>query len=263
MGVCRTRLPKPKQPSSVTGDRRTKSLVPKCDRRQDRGFPKRTCEVNNFYIYEMAGRSAPGHHFFLIFMNKILIATSNQSKADEYRQLLSSLPVEVVTAKDLGLHPPEETGSSVEENALLKARAYFAASNLPTISDDGAFEIDALDGRPGIYGKRWVNGTEDVTDEEIIAHTLKEMKDVPDDKRQARMHIAVVFIDAAGKEHIAESDINGVITRDVHAYTPGFPYRGIFYIPELGKMYGELTLSEHAAIGHRQKAFQKLLPFIA
>jgi XTP/dITP diphosphohydrolase len=195
-------------------------------------------------------------------MSEILIATSNKSKADEYRQLLSSLPVEVVTAKDLGLNPPEETGQSVKENALLKARAYYAASELPTLSDDGAFEIDALDGRPGIYGHRWVNGTEDVTDEEIITHTLKEMKHVPDGKRTARMHIAIVFIDSEGKEHIAEGDINGVITRDVHAYTPGFPYRAVFYVPQFGKMYGELTPSEHTAIGHRQKAFQKLLPII-
>jgi inosine/xanthosine triphosphate pyrophosphatase family protein len=61
---------------------------------------------------------------------------------------------------------------------------------------------------------------------------------------------------------MSEGNITGVITRDVHYYTPGFPYRGIFYVPQFGKMYGDLTPEEHASIGHRQLAFQKLLPVI-
>lgn len=195
-------------------------------------------------------------------MQKLLIATSNLSKVAEYRELLHGLPIEIVSASDLNISAPEETGSTLEENALLKARMYRAASGLPVIADDGGMEIDALGGAPGIYGKRWVNGTEDVTDEEIVAHTLKQLQGVSEEKRTARMPIVIAFIDAEGHEHTARGEIVGRITEEAHPYPPGFPYRGIFFVPRFNKLYGELTHEEHAAMGHRQLAFQKLLPII-
>jgi XTP/dITP diphosphohydrolase len=87
-------------------------------------------------------------------MQKLLIATSNSGKVAQYRDYLKGLPLELVSLKDVGLISIEETGTTLEQNALLKARTYFEQSGLPCIADDGGFEIDFLNGAPGVYSRR-------------------------------------------------------------------------------------------------------------
>src|SRR5205823_12735283 len=129
-------------------------------------------------------------------------------------------PIEIISAADFDVEQPEETGATLEENALIKAREYFAATGLPTIADDGGFEIEALEGKPGIYGKRWVNGTEDVTDEEIIAHTLKQVEGLPAEKRVARMTLVLAYIDLEGREYVVTSAIEGCVAEEAKNYIP-------------------------------------------
>ena len=91
-------------------------------------------------------------------MKKLLIATTNPGKLSEINRFLGDLPVELVGLKDAGITDAvEETGSTFEENAILKAKYYCKKSGLPTLADDGGFEIDALDGQPGVKSHRWIH----------------------------------------------------------------------------------------------------------
>lgn len=194
-------------------------------------------------------------------MRKLLIATSNQAKLAEYRKFLADLPLELLSLSDFNLGSIDETGATFEENAKLKAESYFTMSGLPCISDDGGLEIDALDGAPGVLSRRWKTGDENVTDEELITYTLERMKGVPEGKRGARLRLVVAFFD--GKEvHTAEAATEGSVAHMPTRFAPGFPYRALLYIVKFGKMYDDLTPSEHEAVNHRRAAVLQLKPAI-
>src|SRR3989338_11058336 len=110
-------------------------------------------------------------------MNKILIGTSNQAKLETYKKLLKDFNFEIISSKDLNIPVPEEKHKTFEEEAVNKAKYYFEKSGIPTIVDDGGFEIDALNGEPGVKSKRWIG--REMTDEEIVAEVFKRMKNVP------------------------------------------------------------------------------------
>ncbi|HEY3108739.1 MAG TPA: non-canonical purine NTP pyrophosphatase [Chloroflexota bacterium] len=210
----------------------------------------------------------------------ILLGTTNQAKRRELSALLSDAPIRLLTLADLG-PPPEvvEDGATLDQNALLKARAFARWSGLPTIADDGGLEIDALGGEPGVRSRRWIEGRE-ASDEELIAHTLERLRGVPPERRGASMRVVVAFalppvgapIHPAARalgatpalvarlaggpaEVVGEGRVVGTIPlapwpgRD-----PGFPYRSVFFVPELGKFYGQLTPAEHERINHRRAA---------
>src|SRR3990167_9202120 len=109
-------------------------------------------------------------------MNRLLIATTNPGKLAEIRRFLSDVPLELVSLNDVDIKERvEKTGKTFEKNAILKAKFYAQKSGLPTIGDDGGFEIDALHGEPGVKTRRWIHKDRDSTDEELIAHTLKKL----------------------------------------------------------------------------------------
>ena len=184
-------------------------------------------------------------------MQKLLIATTNNAKLEEYRRHLADLPLELVSLKDLGLKPVEEMGETFEENALLKARAYAKESGLPTLADDGGLEIEALGGEPGVRSHRWV-GDKDNSDEELIAEVLKRMKGVIPEQRGAQMRV-VLALKVNDEEHIAE---------EAGMHEPGFPYRALLYVPRYSKLYSELTPEEHEEVNQRVKALVMLKPII-
>lgn len=196
-------------------------------------------------------------------MQKLLIATSNQGKLLQYKTELTGLGLELASLNDLGLGSVDETGTTFEENALLKARTYFKQSGLPVISDDGGFEIDALGGKPGVYSRRWKTGDENVTDQELIDYTIEQMKGVPEGQRQARFRMVLVFIDADGKEHITEAATEGYVPREA-SKTPlkHLPYDAVLFIPQFNKIRSELTKDEHDQINQRVLALRKLKPTI-
>ena len=196
-------------------------------------------------------------------MQKLLIATSNVGKVGQYRTGLAGLPLELVTLKDLGLGSVEETGATFLENALLKARSYFKQAGLPCIGDDGGLEIDALGGKPGVYSRRWKNGTEDVTDQELIDFTIDQMKDVPEGKRGARFKMVMVFVDAQGKEHIAEAATEGYVPLEASkTILSGLPFDSVLFIPQFNKIRSELTHDEHEMVNQRLLAIKKLRPAV-
>lgn len=195
---------------------------------------------------------------------KLLIATTNPGKLAEIRRFLSDLPIELVSLKDVGITDSvEETGSTFEENAILKAKHYAEESGLPTIGDDGGFEIDALGGEPGVKSHRWIHGDREDTDEELIGFTFEKMKGIKERGAQLRAVLALVL--PSGETHTATAATRGIIPdKPSDERVPGFPYRSILFIPEIGKYYNHdlLTRQETETYNHRKKALDTLKPFI-
>lgn len=197
---------------------------------------------------------------------KILIATTNPAKFNELKLFLSALPYEFISLSDCGIaQSPEETGSTFEENAILKARYYAKASGLPAIADDGGFEIDALGGAPGVKSHRWIYGDRENTDDELISYTIAKMQGLPRAKRGAQLRLVLACAMPDGSNVTSESAIRGIVAESpAKIRTPGFPYRSLLYLPELGKYYDhhELTIEENQAYNHRKKAVEKLIPLL-
>ncbi len=195
---------------------------------------------------------------------KLLIATSNAGKVGEYRAGLADLGLELISLKDLGFSSIEETGKTLEENAILKARIYFEQSGLPCLADDGGFEIDYLNGEPGVRSRRWKTGDENVTDQELADFTIAKMQGVPDERRAAVYRMAMVFIDGKGGEHVVEESCEGIVPHAASAIVPhGLPFNAVLYIPRFNKIRSELSDEEHEAVNQRALAIKKLKPIIA
>lgn len=196
---------------------------------------------------------------------KILLGTHNPAKKKELAEALHSvLPsAHLLTLADLNIsHDPEETGTTFEQNAKLKAEYYARSSKLPTIADDGGILIDALNGEPGVHSKRWLGY--DAADEELIAHTLDRLKDVPMDKRTARFTVVLCYVNRATNNVFTISEsIEGIIdTVPNKTWLRGFPYRALFRVLPFNKYYDDLTREEHTLINHRYKAMERLAQLI-
>jgi len=199
-------------------------------------------------------------------MNKLLIATSNPGKLAEIRKYLADVPVTLVSLSDVGISQQvEETGRTFEENAILKAKYYCHLSGLPTIGDDGGFEIDALGGEPGVKSHRWIHGDREDSDEELIAYTFIQMKDIPSEKRGAQLRAVLAFVTPNGVVKTAQAATRGIIPMAPSTErTQGFPYRSILFLPDINKFYNQhaMTEKENEVYNHRRKALEELKPFI-
>jgi XTP/dITP diphosphohydrolase len=197
---------------------------------------------------------------------KLLIATTNPGKLAEIRLFLSDAPVTLVSLKDIGITDTvEETGKTFEENAILKARYFFQKSGLPTLADDGGFEIDALGGQPGVQSHRWVHADRESTDEELITYTIERLQNVPEGKRGAQLRLVLALVLSNGEVHTAEASVRGIIPlQPTNKITPGFPYRSLLFLPEIQKYYNydQLTKEESEKYNHRKRALDQLKQYI-
>lgn len=197
---------------------------------------------------------------------KLLIATSNPGKLAEIKRFLSDVPLELVGLADVGITDTvKETGTTFEENAVLKAKFYAKKSGLPTIADDGGLEIDALNGQPGVKSHRWIHGDRDDSDEELIQYALDRLKDIPDDKRGAQLRLVLALVLPSGEVFTAEEKVRGIIPHEASGTRhKGFPYRSLLYLSEIGKYYNhdELTETETDTYNHRKKALEILKPIL-
>jgi XTP/dITP diphosphohydrolase len=196
---------------------------------------------------------------------RLVIATTNSAKLAEYRLLLASYPLELVSLRDAGVgEEPAETGATFRENALLKARFYFRLTRLPTLADDGGLEVDALDGAPGVHSHRWLGSEAD--DQMLAEEIIRRMAQVPDGRRGARIRCALALVyDRGGTamEGVVEAAIEGVIARQV--YQPvraGFPYRAVLYLPDRECYLGQLGEEVEARIGQRRTAVKLADPYL-
>lgn len=199
-------------------------------------------------------------------MNTLLVATTNPGKLGEIKHFLSDVPLTLVSLGDARItEQAEETGTTFDENAILKAKFYAKLSGLPTIADDGGFEIDALGGAPGVKSHRWLSGQKDNEDEELIAYTFEKMKHIPVDKRGAQLRLVLALCLPDGEIHTSEAAVRGVIPdRPSERRTKGFPYRSILFLPEINKYYDhhDLTEEENVVYNHRRRALEMLKPIL-
>lgn len=203
-------------------------------------------------------------------MNKLLIATHNPAKKEELKKWIEDsfnkhakgVRLQLLMLSDAGItEDVEENGVTFEENAKKKALLYARKSGLPAIADDAGVEIDYLGGKPGVFSKRWT-GKDHPTDDDIISYTLSQLDGVPPENRGAQMHVVVALAFPDGTVHTADGIVRGMIARTRHPTirTHGFPYRALFFIPEIGKYYNhiDMTPDEEIRYNHRRKAIIKL-----
>lgn len=191
-------------------------------------------------------------------LQKIVLATNNKGKILEFSRLLQPLQIEVVQQSALGIPDAEETGMTFIENAILKARHASKISGLPALADDSGLAVAALHGAPGIRSARYAGDHADPKDH--IAKLLAAMHDVPDDKRHAEFHCALVLMHASDDPTpvVCDGRWPGVILREARGAN-GFGYDPVFYVPSQQKSAAELTPEIKNKISHRALAIQALI----
>lgn len=188
-------------------------------------------------------------------MDKIVLATSNRGKIREFQGFLPQ--IEIIPQEKLNISDIEETGLTFVENAILKARHACKNSNLPAIADDSGICVDALNGQPGLYSARF--GGEDITREERNQKLLDLLKNIPQEKRTARMHCTLVFLRAFDDPNpiITQGNLEGFILFEADG-TGGFGYEPIFYVPAHSTSMANIPIEEKLKISHRGIAMEKL-----
>ena len=186
---------------------------------------------------------------------RLLVATNNKGKLREYAELLRGLPFELTTLSEQGItEEVEESGSSLEQNAVHKAAAYVNLSGLTTLADDSGLEVDALGGEPGPLSRRYAG--ENASDKERNDFLLAKLRDIPWEQRKARFRCVIAIATPGGGIAISEGVCEGIIALEAKG-EGGFGYDPIFYVPELDKHMAELSLEEKNRISHRAKAAEQ------
>ena len=181
-----------------------------------------------------------------------VIATNNQKKLREIDAILKQIGASAVTMSEAGINTdPEETGTTFEENAFIKAQAACAASGMPAIADDSGLEVDALDKAPGIYSARYCEGT----DSDRVDFLLRNMQGKSD--RSARFVSAVCCVFPSGERLTVRGECEGVII-DAPRGENGFGYDPVFYVPEYRQTFAEISPDIKNKISHRAHALEKL-----
>ena len=204
-------------------------------------------------------------------MSRVLVATSNAGKLRDLTGAAAHLGIEILGVPGFSrLAPVEEDGETFAANARKKAEIYsLAAPGELVLGDDSGLEVDALGGAPGVHSARYANigllaspslndAPGNADDAANNARLLRELADVPDEKRTARF----VCVLAAARDGITQAvfrgEAQGVILREPRG-TNGFGYDALFYFPELGKTFAEISAKEKARYSHRGAAFRKFL----
>lgn len=188
-------------------------------------------------------------------MKQVVIATKNKGKAKDFEALFGPLGYEVVTMFDVAPEMEiEETGTTFEENAILKAEALAKELNTIVIADDSGLAVDALNGEPGVYSARYAG---DHDDEANMVKLIENLKNVEDEKRTARFCCCIAIAGPGFETTTVFGTCEGVIAHEKRG-TNGFGYDPIFFVPSLNRMMAELTADEKGAISHRGNAIRKL-----
>jgi len=187
-------------------------------------------------------------------MRKLVLATNNPHKVREIRAILGDLPIEVVDSSSVPDAPdPEEDGTTFAENALIKARAFFAATGEWSLADDSGLEIDALDGAPGVYSARYAGPGCTFADNN--AKVLRLLDGVPVENRSARFHCVAALVTGPDASETFDGTVEGWITAENRG-TSGFGYDPIFFSPELNQTFAEASADAKNDISHRGRAFR-------
>ncbi len=191
---------------------------------------------------------------------KVVLATENAHKLSEMRAILAPLvpSLELIALQDIqcAIALPEETGETFEANAMLKAIHVAKATGLPSIGDDSGLCVDALDGAPGIYSRRWAG--DDATDADRIAKLLNELSRkhaLTPEQRGAQFVSVVTFATPDGGTQSFMGECRGVIFEEPRGAN-GFGYDPVFFLPEHGRTMAELSYAEKNVVSHRARSIR-------
>ncbi len=190
---------------------------------------------------------------------KIAAATNNKHKIKELKALFAFNGAELLTLDEIGFKSEIiENGSTFSENARIKAVTVHKATGLACIADDSGLCVDALGGEPGVYSARYASANgENSDDQKNTEKLLSKLSAVPENERTARFISALCFIDSDGTEISAIGKCEGIIAGEVRG-NGGFGYDPIFFFPQYGKTFGELSEEEKNAVSHRANAVKAL-----
>ncbi|MBB5347504.1 XTP/dITP diphosphatase [Desulfoprunum benzoelyticum] len=183
-------------------------------------------------------------------VNMIVLATNNKKKVEEFQEILKGYNIELKCVSDFGRLPePVEDGDTFDENAYKKALHYAKVLGLPAIADDSGLVVEALNGEPGVYSARYAG--ENATDEENCYKLLEKMEGITN--RKAAFQCVLSIAVPSGPALTYEGSCQGVITETMQG-SGGFGYDPLFFYPEFGKTFAEMTAEEKNTISHRSKA---------
>lgn len=188
-------------------------------------------------------------------MRKLVLATGNENKVYEIKELLRGLPVEILTLKDFtGISMPEEDRPSFGGNAAKKAETVSGATGEMALADDSGLAVDALGGRPGVHSARYAgeNGNYEANNRLL----LEELKDVPPEQRSARFVCAIAVAVPGDQTYIIEEDCPGWIAESPRG-EGGFGYDPLFIYEPAGKTFAQMTPEEKNRVSHRGKALRR------
>jgi XTP/dITP diphosphohydrolase len=196
---------------------------------------------------------------------KLLIATRNEGKTQEIRDLFVGLPFEIVFPQDQFLErlPDEgdlERGTSFAENAVAKARYFAKRGAVATLAEDSGLEVDALDGAPGVFSARWAQmhgaGTGDAANNTLL---LERLAGIPEAQRTARYRCVVAYLETPlAKPQLVEASCEGRILTAPRG-SGGFGYDPLFFSIELGQTFAEAALPAKQRVSHRGRAIRALV----
>ena len=191
-------------------------------------------------------------------MQKVVLASSNQGKLREIQQVLAHLDMQLLPQSEFNIADADETGLTFVENAIIKARHAAAISGLPALADDSGLEVDALQGRPGIYSSRFAG--DKATAGDNIQKLLSDMKGIEPPLRSARFRCVLVYMRHAEDPSpiIAEGSWEGFILEEQRGHN-GFGYDPVFYIPEHQRAAAELDAKIKNQHSHRARALEQLV----
>lgn len=193
----------------------------------------------------------------------VIIATNNTHKVEEIETALNFEGWEFKSLKEAGIESsPEETGTTFEENARIKARAAHELTGAAVLADDSGLVVDALNGAPGVYSSRYAG--EDGNDGANNTKLLHELEGVPDEQRTARFMCVLVFIDEDGSETVAQGSVEGRIGYELKG-DGGFGYDPLFW-PECFNFectLAEVTQENKNKVSHRGNALRELKKVLA
>ena len=188
-------------------------------------------------------------------MSHIVVATANAHKVEEYRRLLDGQDVELMSLADYPGYPEvEENGTTFAENASIKAAAASSYCEAAAFADDSGLEVEALDGRPGVYSSRYA-----ASDPERIAKLLKELDGI--ENRRARFVCAIAIAFNGEVLEVFEGEVKGTITLEPRG-KDGFGYDPVFLPDGCDKTFAELSGAEKDKISHRANAFNQAIEFV-
>lgn len=192
-------------------------------------------------------------------LKNFVLATHNKDKLKEFQAFLQEFNVELKSLDDFNIGDIPETGTTLKDNALIKAETVYNKLKQPVISDDTGLEIEYLDNAPGVYSARFAG--ENCSYQDNVHKVLKLMKNVPDNERNAVFKTVLCIYFSPDEIYYLEGICKGVILKKQRGEN-GFGYDPVFFYPEYDKTFAEMDLKTKNEISHRGKALQKLYDFL-